>query len=387
MILAEHLQRAADQLLPPDRPVMVHASLRSFKAPVNGGADTVLDALLANGRTVLAPAFTEPQFGVAAPASLRPARNGIDYAALPPCIEPRRGHHVHSRLRPHQPRSRCAPSDSGQPSWRRARHAPTQFIRCSRPAGEQADLGTESDTCIRPDPGTSRPRWPNPPHRSGTQPYDSTPPGRTTIRTPPVPALGTRQRRQRLHGRGRILLRRISTTGTSPPSLLPFRDRRLLSVAGLPRGPDTGSRDSSHRRRPDHHPLFRQRLLAVSRRSRRGSQHSITPICHTERHGRSAQGVRNTPMRSPEGATVDLTLPLTLNNPRAGTTSCPPRKRTEASDHRRTCRVDTDPYATPPPRREHPPRVRDRRHQGLAPRLVSGRAGARCSSAEAVGRE
>src|SRR5580704_11500 len=66
MILASHLAEAADELAPPDRPLMVHASLRSFAAPIAGGADTLLDVLLARGRTVMVPAFTEPQFGLAA---------------------------------------------------------------------------------------------------------------------------------------------------------------------------------------------------------------------------------------------------------------------------------------------------------------------------------
>jgi aminoglycoside 3-N-acetyltransferase len=83
MILATHLATAAGELVPPDRPLMVHASLRSFVAPIAGGAGTMLDALLARGRTVMVPAFTEPQFGLTAPAALRPARNGIDYTTLP----------------------------------------------------------------------------------------------------------------------------------------------------------------------------------------------------------------------------------------------------------------------------------------------------------------
>jgi aminoglycoside 3-N-acetyltransferase len=83
MILADHLAKAADELAPPGRPLMLHASLRSFGTPIAGGADTLLDVLLARGRTVMVPAFTEPQFGLAAPATLRPARNGIDYTTLP----------------------------------------------------------------------------------------------------------------------------------------------------------------------------------------------------------------------------------------------------------------------------------------------------------------
>lgn len=84
MILADYLERAADELVPPQCPVMLHASLRSFGAPLAGGADALLDALLTRGRTILVPTFTEPQFGLPAPAAMRPARNGLDYAALSP---------------------------------------------------------------------------------------------------------------------------------------------------------------------------------------------------------------------------------------------------------------------------------------------------------------
>lgn len=87
MILAGDLAKAADELAPAGSPLMLHASLRSFAAPLAGGADTLLDVLLMRDRTVLAPAFTEPQFGLAAPATMRPARNGIDYTthpAMPP---------------------------------------------------------------------------------------------------------------------------------------------------------------------------------------------------------------------------------------------------------------------------------------------------------------
>lgn len=83
MILAEQLSQAADDLTLSDRPVILHASMRSFGEPVDGGADGLLDALLARGCTVLVPAFTEPQFGVPAPATMRAARNGIDYTVFP----------------------------------------------------------------------------------------------------------------------------------------------------------------------------------------------------------------------------------------------------------------------------------------------------------------
>src|SRR6185369_7063998 len=83
MILAEHLITAIDDLHLADRPVMLHTSLRSFGMAIAGGADTLLDALLKRGCTVMAPTFTEPQFSLPAPAGMRPARNGLDYAALP----------------------------------------------------------------------------------------------------------------------------------------------------------------------------------------------------------------------------------------------------------------------------------------------------------------
>jgi aminoglycoside 3-N-acetyltransferase len=83
MILAEHLATAIDELHLANRPIVLHASLRSFGASIDGGADTLLDALLKRGCTVMAPAFTEPQFGLPAPADMRPARNGIDYTAQP----------------------------------------------------------------------------------------------------------------------------------------------------------------------------------------------------------------------------------------------------------------------------------------------------------------
>lgn len=80
---AEHLIIAIDDLHLAGRPVMLHTSLRSFATPIDGGADTLLDALLKRGCTVMAPAFTEPQFGLPAPADMRPARNGLDYTAVP----------------------------------------------------------------------------------------------------------------------------------------------------------------------------------------------------------------------------------------------------------------------------------------------------------------
>ncbi|WP_320064992.1 AAC(3) family N-acetyltransferase [Micromonospora sp. RTGN7] len=83
MILNSHLVTAIEDLRLANRPVMLHASLHSFGTAIDGGADALLDALLASGCTVLAPAFTEPQFGLPAPPDMRPARNGLDYTASP----------------------------------------------------------------------------------------------------------------------------------------------------------------------------------------------------------------------------------------------------------------------------------------------------------------
>ena len=59
------------------KPVCVHASLRSF-GWVEGGAQTIVDAFLAKGCTVLV--FTLSfQFFSAPPLDRRPAQNGLDY--------------------------------------------------------------------------------------------------------------------------------------------------------------------------------------------------------------------------------------------------------------------------------------------------------------------
>jgi aminoglycoside N3'-acetyltransferase len=82
-IRADGLTAAVDELTPADCPLMLHVSLRSLGSPIARGADTLLDALLTRGRTVLVPTFTEPQFGLPAPAAQRPARNGVDYDKFP----------------------------------------------------------------------------------------------------------------------------------------------------------------------------------------------------------------------------------------------------------------------------------------------------------------
>jgi len=59
-------------------PVCVHSSLRSF-GPIAGGADSVIDGLLDADCTVLVPTFSDV-FHIAPPMTMRPSRNGRDYA-------------------------------------------------------------------------------------------------------------------------------------------------------------------------------------------------------------------------------------------------------------------------------------------------------------------
>jgi aminoglycoside N3'-acetyltransferase len=60
--------------------VCVHSSLRSF-GRVEGGADAVVDAFLAEECTLMVPTFTAQVFALAPPDAMRPERNGIDYDA------------------------------------------------------------------------------------------------------------------------------------------------------------------------------------------------------------------------------------------------------------------------------------------------------------------
>jgi len=59
------------------RPLLVHSSLRSF-GRVSGGPRTVIDGLLAQGCTVMVPAFSLV-YEITPPDGGRPLRNGIDY--------------------------------------------------------------------------------------------------------------------------------------------------------------------------------------------------------------------------------------------------------------------------------------------------------------------
>ncbi|GCE24994.1 hypothetical protein KDA_04780 [Dictyobacter alpinus] len=64
-------------------PVCIHSSLRSFGL-VEHGAETIVAGFLAEGCTVLVPAFSDAAYAIALPdlPHMRPARNGIHYERL-----------------------------------------------------------------------------------------------------------------------------------------------------------------------------------------------------------------------------------------------------------------------------------------------------------------
>jgi aminoglycoside 3-N-acetyltransferase len=80
-VTTEDIRSAVRALHLSDRPLCVHASLRSF-GWVNGGAPAVVDALLAEGCTVPVPTFSYA-FGVEPLPHQRPARNGWSYDSPP----------------------------------------------------------------------------------------------------------------------------------------------------------------------------------------------------------------------------------------------------------------------------------------------------------------
>jgi aminoglycoside 3-N-acetyltransferase len=77
MVTGETIRSAARSLGLSNRIICIHSSLRSF-GPVWDGADTIIDALLAEGCTVLVPTFSW-DFAVPPPPDQRPVRNGWDY--------------------------------------------------------------------------------------------------------------------------------------------------------------------------------------------------------------------------------------------------------------------------------------------------------------------
>ncbi len=80
VVVTNDIRRAIRALDLSGRPVCVHSSLRSF-GRVECGATTILQGLLAEGCTILVPAFSIAAFAIAPPAlpEMRPARNGLRY--------------------------------------------------------------------------------------------------------------------------------------------------------------------------------------------------------------------------------------------------------------------------------------------------------------------
>ena len=81
VVTSETIRAATRELGLAGLPLEVHSSLSSF-GRVEGGATTVVDALLAEGCTVVVPAFTSPAYLVEPPEAMRPDRNGIDYESF-----------------------------------------------------------------------------------------------------------------------------------------------------------------------------------------------------------------------------------------------------------------------------------------------------------------
>ena len=78
-VTPDDLRAGLSELALGEATICVHSSLRSF-GRVEGGADAVVDAFLAEGCTLVVPTFAARIFCLAPPDAMRPERNGIDYA-------------------------------------------------------------------------------------------------------------------------------------------------------------------------------------------------------------------------------------------------------------------------------------------------------------------
>lgn len=81
MVRLDDIREAVRELSLSGQVLCVHSSLRSF-GWVDGGAQTVVEGLLAEGCTVMVPTFTIFLNSTAPPADLRILRNGCDYDVL-----------------------------------------------------------------------------------------------------------------------------------------------------------------------------------------------------------------------------------------------------------------------------------------------------------------
>lgn len=80
MITIEDIRKTIRNLSLSNKPVCIHASLRSF-GWVKGGPLTVIDGFLAEGCTVVVPTFSY-DLAVPPPVGMRPLQNGYDYDAI-----------------------------------------------------------------------------------------------------------------------------------------------------------------------------------------------------------------------------------------------------------------------------------------------------------------
>ena len=255
---------------------MVHASLRSFAAPIAGGADTLLNVLLARGRTVVVPAFTEPQFGLAAPATLRPARNGIDYTALP-AVPPLPEGATYA--------ADCGLINPGLGVLPAALISRAGAVRGEHPLNSFAALGPLADELI-----------------AAQNPADVYGPIRgLAARAGLILLIGVGLNRMTaLHLAEQQSEPSVPALPEAPTASCPCsksdpapKDSRdwnrpctrmhaprwwRLAVAGLSRTANPCRRDYRHHRRPGHHPLCRQRLPAMSRLDRRRAYRNPPPI-------------------------------------------------------------------------------------------------------------
>jgi aminoglycoside 3-N-acetyltransferase len=83
-VQSDEIRRTVQAVGATGRPVAIHASLRSF-GHVQGGGRTVVEALLAEGCTVLVPSFSQA-YAVAPLPHHRPPRNASDYSPWPPSM-------------------------------------------------------------------------------------------------------------------------------------------------------------------------------------------------------------------------------------------------------------------------------------------------------------
>jgi len=79
MLTKQQFLNTFDKLQIPSSKVVVHSSLSSF-GHVEGGANTIIDALLKTYKTVMMPAFSWEEANTCPPLGERPQNNGCDYS-------------------------------------------------------------------------------------------------------------------------------------------------------------------------------------------------------------------------------------------------------------------------------------------------------------------